>query len=259
MTGGAAAGGLDLLPAGFPGNVRGAFTTRSGGGGAAPFAGLNLGDHVGDDPAVVGANREAVRRALGASALVIPRQVHGAEVAHVREAPPGPLGGSGLEVDALVTDRPGIALGVVVADCVPVLLADPAAGLVGVAHAGRPGMVAGVVPAVVAALRDLGARSVQAVTGPAVCGGCYEVPAAMREDVSARVPAARAVTRHGTPAVDVVAGVTSQLLALGVEVRRVPGCTAEDGRFFSYRRDGRTGRFAGVVVAGPAAAGPGQR
>ncbi|GAA4663831.1 peptidoglycan editing factor PgeF [Kineococcus glutinatus] len=242
MSGRTPAGRPALLDAGL--GVRGAFTTRGGGGGAAPFAGLNLGDHVGDDPARVAAHRAAVRRAAGAEHLVLARQVHGAQVVVV-DGPPAVV----PEADAVVTTRPELALAVVVADCVPVLLADPAAGVVAVAHAGRPGMVAGVVPAVVAAMRDLGARDVRAVTGPAVCGGCYEVPAAMREEVCARVPEAWARTRSGTPAVDVVAGVTAQLLAAGVRTGRVQACTVEDGRFFSHRREGRTGRFAGVVRA----------
>ena len=237
-------GGLPLLDAGFTGSVRGAFTTRSGGGGAAPFDGLNLGDHVGDDPRVVAANRELVRRALDADALVLAGQVHSADVVVVDRPFPGPA----PQADALVTATAGLALAVVVADCVPVLLADPVAGIVGVAHAGRPGMAAGVVPAVVAAMRDLGAGHLRAVTGPSVCGACYEVPEALRADVAARVPASWATTRRGTPALDVAAGVGAQLAAEGVPVRRVEGCTVEDPRFFSYRREGRTGRFAGVVV-----------
>ncbi|GAB7191117.1 peptidoglycan editing factor PgeF [Kineococcus sp. NUM-3379] len=240
----APSGGLPLLDAGFTGSVRGAFTTRSGGGGAAPFDGLNLGDHVGDDPRVVAANRELVRSALGADALVLAAQVHSADVVVVDRPFPGPA----PQADALVTSTPGVALAVLVADCVPVLLADPRAGVVGVAHAGRAGMAAGVVAAVVAAMRDLGARDLRAVTGPSVCGACYEVPEAMRAEVAAREPASWARTRRGTPALDVAAGVRAQLAASGVAAHHVEGCTVEDRRFFSHRREGRTGRFAGVVV-----------
>ena len=262
MTPAGAPGRVPLLDAGLPDGVRGAFTTRGGGGGAAASRGagrdggagtgldpeeFNLGDHVGDDPALVVARREDLRRELGADSLVIARQVHGSAVAVVDEPLPGPLDGSALEADALVTTRTDVALGVVVADCVPVLLADPDAGVVGAAHAGRAGMVAGVVPAVVAAMRDLGARRLLAVTGPAVCGGCYEVPAAMRAEAAERVPAAWATTRRGTPALDVAAGVAAQLRAAGVAVRTAGGCTVEDARFFSHRREGRTGRSAGVV------------
>ena len=234
---------VPLLDAGLPAGVRGGFTTRAGGGGPAPFDGLNLGDHVGDDPARVAAHREALRAAVGAEHLVVGEQVHGADVVEVHGPP-----AVAPRADALITAVPGLALAVVVADCVPVLLADPRAGLVAVAHAGRPGLVAGVVPAVVAALRARGAQDLVAVLGPSVCGGCYEVPQAMSDEVAARVPAARARTRRGTPAVDVAAGVLAQLERLAVPASRVERCTVEDGDLFSYRREGRTGRSGGVVV-----------
>ncbi|WP_432521606.1 peptidoglycan editing factor PgeF [Kineococcus sp. SYSU DK006] len=234
---------VPLLDAGLPAGVRGGFTTRAGAAGAPPFAGLNLGDHVGDDPQRVAAHRDALRRAVGAHALVVPEQVHGADVVVLDGVPARPP-----RADALVTAVPGLALAVVVADCVPVVLADPAAGLVAVAHAGRPGLVAGVVPAVVAALRAAGARDLVAALGPSICGGCYEVPPAMADEVAARVPAARARTRRGTPAVDVPAGVLAQLADLGVPARRTERCTSEHEDLYSYRRDGRTGRSGAVVV-----------
>nr|WP_205709073.1 peptidoglycan editing factor PgeF [Kineococcus siccus] len=231
------------MDAALPGGVRAGFTTRAGGRGPAPYDGLNLGDHVGDDPARVAAHREALRAAVGADALVLARQVHGADVVHVDRVP-----AEVPEADALVTGVRGLALAVLVADCVPVLLCDAEAGLVAVAHAGRPGLVAGVVPAVVAALRARGARDVRASLGPSICGGCYEVPPAMADDVAAHVPAARARTTWGTSAVDVAAGVLAQLAQAGVPASRVSRCTAEHDDLFSYRRDGRTGRTGGVVV-----------
>ncbi|WP_432541195.1 peptidoglycan editing factor PgeF [Kineococcus sp. SYSU DK002] len=234
---------VPLLDAGLPAGVRGGFTTRAGGTSRAPFTGLNLGDHVGDDPGVVRAHREALRRSLPADALVVPQQVHGADVVEVVSPPAGPP-----RADALFTRVPGIALAVVVADCVPVLVVDAAAGVVGVAHAGRPGLVAGVVPALVRSMRAVGATRPVAVLGPSICGGCYEVPQRMADDVAAVEPAARARTRRGTPAVDVPAGVLAQLRAAQVPVTRVERCTAEHEDLFSYRRDGSTGRSAGVVV-----------
>ncbi|WP_432574686.1 peptidoglycan editing factor PgeF [Kineococcus sp. SYSU DK005] len=233
---------VPLLDAGLPG-VRGGFTTRAGARGEGPYAGLNLGDHVGDDPARVAAHRAALREAVGAAELVVPVQVHGADVVEVDGAAGGPP-----RADALLTRRRGTALAVVVADCVPVLLADADAGVVAVAHAGRPGLVAGVVPAVVAAARAAGARRLTAALGPAVCGRCYEVPAAMADAVADAVPAARATTRWGTPAVDVPAGVLAQLAAAGVPASGPGPCTLEHPDLFSYRRDGVTGRSAGVVV-----------
>ena len=150
--------------------------------------------------------------------------------------------------DALVTTRRGLGLMVRVADCVPVLLADPAAGVIGAVHAGRPGMALGIATAAVATMRALGATVVRAWLGPHVCGRCYEVPAAMRDEVAQLVPEARAETSWGTPALDIGAGVEAQLVAAGVAVTRVEGCTREEPSLHSYRRDGAaTGRFAGLV------------
>lgn len=226
-----------------------AFTDRWGGVSAAPYAELNLGGAVGDDPGAVRTNRELTARALGVdpARVVWMNQVHGAEVAVVDE----PWGERPVpEVDAIVTARRGLVLAVLTADCVPVLLADPVAGVVAAAHAGRPGMLAGVVPAAVRAMTGLGAEPgrIVARTGPAVCGRCYEVPEAMRAEVAAAEPAAYAETSWGTPAVDVSAGVHAQLDRLGVRDReQSPVCTRESDDHFSYRRDRSTGRLAGYV------------
>ncbi|GGV62018.1 laccase domain protein [Streptomyces thermoviolaceus subsp. apingens] len=226
-----------------------AFTDRWGGVSAVPYEELNLGGAVGDDPDAVRANRERAAQALGLdpARVVWMNQVHGADVAVVD----GPWDTAQIpQVDAIVTARRGLALAVLTADCVPVLLADPVAGIAAAAHAGRPGMVAGVVPAAVRAMVELGADPARIVarTGPAVCGRCYEVPEAMRADVAAVEPAAYAETRRGTPAVDVSAGVHAQLERLGVRDReQSPVCTLESRDHFSYRRDRTTGRLAGYV------------
>ncbi|WSY29950.1 peptidoglycan editing factor PgeF [Streptomyces sp. NBC_00887] len=227
-----------------------AFTDRWGGVSAAPYEELNLGGAVGDDPAAVRANRGRAARSLGLdpAQVVWMNQVHGREVAVVD----GPWGDTtGIPaVDALVTARRGLPLAVLTADCTPVLLADPAAGVIAAVHAGRPGLVAGVVPAAVEAMTALGAEPSRIVarTGPAVCGRCYEVPAQMRAEVAQAVPASWSETGWGTPAVDVTAGVHAQLDALGVSDRHgSPHCTLESGDHFSYRRDRTTGRLAGYV------------
>ena len=226
-----------------------AFTDRWGGVSAAPYEELNLGGAVGDDTDAVLTNRELAAKSLGLDPgdVVWMNQVHGADVA-VADGPwrdrPVP------EVDAIVTARRGLALAVLTADCVPVLLADPVAGIVAAAHAGRPGMVAGVVPAALRAMTELGADPARVVarTGPAVCGRCYEVPEAMRAEVAAGEPAAYAETSWGTPAVDVAAGVHAQLARLGVRDRaQSPVCTRESDDHFSYRRDRTTGRLASYV------------
>jgi YfiH family protein len=139
---------------------------------------------------------------------------------------------------------------VLVADCVPVLLADAEAGVVAAVHAGREGVRQGVVPAALAAMRDLGARpgTTTALLGPAVCGADYEVPAAMQAEVAEVAPAAAVRTRRGTPGLDLRAGLDALLRAAGVaQVVHDPRCTVEDRRLFSHRRDGVTGRQAGVV------------
>jgi YfiH family protein len=226
-----------------------AFTDRWGGVSAVPYEELNLGGAVGDDPGAVTANRELAAKTLGVdpARVVWMNQVHGADVAVVD----GPWGENPApRVDAVVTAERGLALAVLTADCVPVLLADPVAGVAAAAHAGRPGMVAGVVPAAVRAMTGLGADPARIVarTGPAVCGRCYEVPETMRAEVAAVEPAAYAETSWGTPALDVSAGVHAQLQRLGVHDRaqsRV--CTLESHDHFSYRRDRTTGRLAGYV------------
>jgi polyphenol oxidase len=134
------------------------------------------------------------------------------------------------------------------ADCVPLLLADAAAGVVGAAHAGRLGLAAGVVLRTVERMRELGASEVTAWVGPHVCGACYEVPAELQREVGAVVPASVATTSWGTPALDLGAGVRAQLEDAGVAVVDVARCTRESRDLFSFRRDGeRAGRLAGLV------------
>lgn len=228
-----------------------AFTDRHGGVSGGPYASLNLAAHTHDDRDAVAENlRRAVTAFGGAGAAartVCMTQVHGAEV-HVvdRVLDEPPVG------DALVTAVPGLVLVVRVADCVPVLLADPAVGVVGAAHAGRAGLAAGVVPATVAAMRGLGATDLVAWVGPSVCGACYEVPEEMRADVAGQVPEAWAETSWGTPALDIGAGVRAQLRASGVPASVTERCTVEDEDLFSHRRQGAaSGRFAGLVRVRP--------
>ena len=216
-----------------------------------PYDSFNLGDHVGDEPASVAANRERVARELGVPPehLVWMSQVHGSGVAVVDGPQDGPLPGT----DALVTSTPGLVLCVLAADCVPVLLADPVAGVVAAVHAGREGVRRGVVPATLSAMASLGARArhVTALLGPAVCGGCYEVPPKMQAELARVVPAAAVRTRMGTSGLDLRAGLTELLTRAGIpEVVQDPRCTVEDRTLFSHRRDGVTGRQAGLVWLG---------
>jgi purine-nucleoside/S-methyl-5'-thioadenosine phosphorylase / adenosine deaminase len=226
-------------------------TDRRGGRSASPHDSFNLGGHVGDDPAAVAANRERLAREIGvpAASLVWMTQVHGTGVAVVEDAGENPV----ADVDALVTATPGLVLCVLVADCVPVLLADPVAGVVAAVHAGREGVRRGIVPAALAAMTRLGARprDVEALLGPAVCGLDYEVPQDMQAQVARVAPASAVRTRAGTPGLDLRAGIAEVLRGAGVgQVVHDPRCTVEDRRLFSHRRDGVTGRQAGVVWLG---------
>lgn len=235
------------------GRVEVAFTDRHGGVSQGPFASLNLASRTEDDTAAVTRNMAIVEEAFTGGdhrTLVLMDQVHGAEVHVVDEASLPST--TARRVDALVSDLSGVVLGVRIADCVPVLLADADAGVVGAAHAGRPGLVAGVVPAVVAAMRERGARRLRAWVGPHVCGSCYEVPEQMRDEVAAVAPESRAETSWGTPALDIGAGVLAQLRRDDVEVVDASRCTIEHDDLYSYRRQGTaSGRLAGLIWRRP--------
>jgi polyphenol oxidase len=229
--------------------VRRVLTTRRGGSSLGAFSSFNLGDHVGDDAAAVAANRRRLGEGigLGPERVAWMDQVHGTDVAVVEDAP---AVGERPRVDALVTDRPRLALAVVVADCVPVLLADAEAGVVAAAHAGRAGAADGVLRTTLERMVELGAEPAHtdALLGPSACGACYEVPAAMRDEVDAVLPGSAATTRRGTPSLDLRAGLRAQLAELGVErVDTDARCTIEDDELFSHRRGAPTGRFAGVI------------
>jgi YfiH family protein len=238
---------VDLGP-----GVRAAFTTRSGGVSARPWDSLNLGLGVDDLPACVLANRDLVERWVGVP-VAYAAQVHGLDV-RVLSGPPVRSATSVGRCDALVATSSSVAIAVLAADCVPVLLADGAACVVGVAHAGRRGLVLGVIQAAVATLVRSGADPgrLRAVVGPAISGPAYEVPAAMRAEVAAVVPETWSTTAWGTPALDLPAGVVAVLGRAGVtQVEVLDICTSTDERFYSHRRAQRegtsTGRFAGVV------------
>ena len=213
----------------------------------------NLALHVGDDPAAVHRRRAELEAAagLGGRAFRYMNQVHGKDIATISRSAGGAAAAdapAAPTADAMVSLSEPLA--VMVADCVPVVLvgSGPAGTpVVGVAHAGRPGVAAGIVPAAVARLRELGADRISAWVGPSVCGRCYEVPAGLRADVAAAVPATWCTTSTGTPALDLPAGVRSQLEAAEVAIEYSGGCTLEDETLFSYRRNSHTGRFAGLV------------
>ena len=216
--------------------VRHGFFTRRGGVSVGPFASLNCSLSSADDPAHVAANRAAVAAWLGATHLLGATQVHGIAVATVTDPWPA---GQGPRADALVTARPGIALGVITADCTPVLLADVEAGVVGAVHAGWRGAVAGVLEATVDAMRALGATRIAAAIGPSIRQPSYEVRADLRDAVLARNPADASFFADGRPGhwqFDLAGYCAARLGGLATVDMINADTAAEPDRFFSHRR-----------------------
>ncbi|WP_433605046.1 peptidoglycan editing factor PgeF [Prescottella agglutinans] len=232
--------------------VRRVVTTRAGGVSAAPYESFNLGDHVGDDPAAVETNRRRLADGIGLpfERLVWMEQIHSRNVTVVD----GPVDGPVPSTDALVTKEPGLALVTLSADCVPILLSDDEAGVIAAVHAGRIGARIGIVPKVIGAMIEQGARPerIGAFLGPAASGRQYEVPAAMQADVEKFLPGSATRTAKGTPGLDLRAGLRRQLLAAGISgVAEDPRCTIEDPTLFSHRRGAPTGRLAAVIWMDP--------
>ena len=214
----------------------------------APYASLNLGDHVGDDPDRVAENRSRAAALVGLAsddprAWVWLRQVHGREVVTVDAAPADPP-----IADAAVTTTVGLPLVVLTADCAPVALTSP--GGVGVVHAGWPGLEQGVLEAAVDALRAVAPGPVAAWLGPCVHPARYEFGPDLLDRLVERLgPEVAATTDAGSPALDVPTAVRVSLARAGVEhVTDVDVCTSASPDHFSHRRDGVTGRQAVVVV-----------
>jgi len=242
------------LLAGFPHG----FTTRLGGGSGPPFDSLNLGGAVGDDPARVAGNWAVLERETGLSFARV-KQVHGARAVRLDTA-----SAPAVEADVVVSRTAGLAACVSVADCVPVLVADPATGLVAAVHAGWRGTLARAAAEAVRALAaEAGAPPGRLVAsiGPAIGPCCYEVS----PDLAARFAAelGPGVVRAGrAPALDLWAANATVLGAAGVPVDRIGTlrrCTScERELFFSHRRDaGRTGRQVAFIAPRPPAGGGG--
>lgn len=232
--------------------IRRVVTTRAGGVSKGSYESFNLGDHVGDDVEAVEANRARLAEGIGLTPdrLVWMEQVHGRTVATVDGPQAEPLEAT----DAVVTKRAGLGLVVLTADCVPVLLGDSEAGVVGAVHAGRVGARVGVVVEALKAMMALGAEleRIEVLLGPSVCGECYEVPADMQRDVEKHLPGSASKSRKGTPALDLRAGLWNQLGSAGVgKIGVDPRCTFEEKDLFSHRRQAPTGRLASVIWIEP--------
>lgn len=237
-----------------------AFTDRFGGVTLGLLGELNLGRLDADSAANVAQNFALVAGAIGVDQFVGLDQVHGNTVlladadnldSLASAAPLGLAGGQAAlpSADGVVTNQSGVALVIRVADCVPLLFADPDAGVVGAAHAGRAGWLSGVVPRTVEVMHQLGARHIQAWVGPHICGRCYEVPEAMADEIGHDFPHAISHTSWGTPSLDLAAGVAAQLHDAGVaKVTWRNECTREAEHLHSHRRLGPdAGRLAGLI------------
>ena len=231
-----------------PQSVRALCTTRTGGVSTGPYAALNLAAHVGDAPQRVAENRRRLLRRARCSRIQWLDQAHGTRVQRVAAGGAGGAGAAPPLADAAWTDARGVALAVMAADCAPVLFCDVAGGAVAAAHCGWRGATGGVVEATLQALPAPPARLV-AWIGPAICGNCYVVGDEVRDQ--AGDDAAFAAIGRGKWRFDLPGHIAAKLAALGVAtVARCNLCTACDERFFSWRRDGVTGRFATLVWLG---------
>ena len=192
---------------------------------------------MGDSAETVARNRELLSKITGPIQFM--NQVHGDEVVEVKSIGDDPT------CDALITRAPGIALAVMVADCIPLLLSSST--VVGAVHVGRRGLMNSVAVKAVDAMRKLGADQIHAQLGPSICGRCYEVPQELADEVVAQHPAASSLTNNLTPALDLPRALIADLVASGVTYEASAICTLENDEYFSYRRHNITGRNAGVV------------
>ena len=192
---------------------------------------------MGDNAETVARNRELLSKITGPIQFM--NQVHGDEVVEVKSIGDDPT------CDALITRAPGIALAVMVADCIPLLLSSST--VVGAVHVGRRGLMNSLAVKAVEAMRKLGADQIHAQLGPSICGRCYEVPQELADEVVAKHPAASSLTNNLTPALDLPRALIADLVASGVTYEASTICTLEDDEYFSYRRHNITGRNAGVV------------
>lgn len=214
------------------------FTNRHGGFSHGDYSSWNLASHVGDDQTDVERNREKLRERIGNFAIM--SQVHGDTISVIDQVPAQvPV------ADALITANPDLALIVMVADCIPLLLRSEK--LVAAVHVGRAGLMNSIAVKTVAKMRILGSTEITGYIGPAICGSCYEVPQDLYDEVVAVHPLAASKTKTGTPALDLPTALIAALSEVNVKVGKSAGCTLEDEDLFSYRRNQRTGRQAGVI------------
>jgi YfiH family protein len=215
------------------------FTNRTGGVSTGAFASLNLGTHVGDSLEDVIGNRSLVKESSGDIQFM--NQVHGNRVAIIEQVTqPDPT------ADAIVTGIQGISLAVQVADCIPLLLSSAEA--VAAVHVGRKGLMNEVALHTIDVMLEMGASEITAIIGPAICGRCYEVSEDIYQEVVAAHPFAQSNTAKGSLALDLPRALVEQLSGHVLTVLNENECTVENQDLYSYRRDGVTGRQAGIIT-----------
>ncbi len=214
------------------------FTKRTGGVSHGAFASFNLGNHVGDSPEDVASNRKILEDSVGLTQFM--NQVHGNRIALIEE-----VTDEVPTADALITGIPGISLAVMTADCIPLLLHSRES--VAAVHVGRKGLINDVAIKTVELMREMGATDISAILGPSICGTCYEVSEEVFNEVIHLHPLAASRTVKNTLSLDLPRALSAALTGVGVSVERSEECTVEDLDYFSYRRDGVTGRQVGVI------------
>lgn len=215
------------------------FTARTGGTSVGAFDSFNLGDHVGDASKSVEDNRRILQNLLSQSEPKFMNQVHGNEVVEVDENTQSPI-----TADALITRTKGIPLAVLSADCLPILVTGE--NVAAAIHAGRKGILNGIISSTIERIRSKSSGELSATIGPAICEKCYEVSLDMYLDAIHLEPSL--ATNPETHCLDLKRAAIRQLQANEVKVNDLGICTAHNPNYFSYRRDGITGRNAGVVV-----------
>lgn len=212
------------------------FTARAGGVSVGQYSSLNVGNHVGDEEGAVLTNRKLLNSLTSLDPLQFMDQVHGNKVfrvtAETNQVP---------EVDALVTTEKSIGLVVMVADCLPILL--DGGSVIGAVHVGRRGALNGIIGKTVGLMVAQGGVNIKAIIGPAICGKCYEVDEESYKSAIAGAPVGDAGFRH----LDIRKIATKELKDLGCSIENIDICTKENENYFSYRRDGQTGRQAGII------------
>lgn len=211
----------------------------------------NLAFHVPDDRDAVLLRRRGLEQGLGlgGTRFTYMDQVHSADVVTVAGAP---VPSNTATCDALVSPHALEPLAVMVADCVPVVFTGTSASgaISAVAHAGRRGLLDGILSNTVARMESHGATSLEAWIGPSICGSCYEVPQQMAEESESLRPGIACATRWGSTGLDLPGEACRELESLGVMVTESGVCTFENEDYFSYRQNPATGRLAGLVWSG---------